>query len=571
MKKVYGLTSDEVEKRLLKYGKNTLPKKRFTVLQLIFRQLKGVFNVLLLLATIITFLLGEYTDGLFILLFIFIGTTLNVVQEYKSNAATEKLKSYLLRTITVFRDDKNQEVSLELIVPGDILKLESGDIVPADSIIIEETNLMVDETTFTGESVPVIKYATVNDKELTDDNRLLQGVVIIRGNATALVVNTGLKTKLAKISLAATSIQSENVMTKGIDKISKFILTTTVLTLIFIVIANLLIEGANADLIHLIVFAIALAVSVIPEALPLVITFSISRGSLEFAKNHVIVKRLSSIQDLGSVNLLCTDKTGTITENKLTYVDNYTFPESKYHPLVLARLAAIGLNERIPEPFDLATDESLTREQRKEVEKYKILKEEAFEPSMRSNGAIVERTDGLILHIRRGSPEYFFEQEIVKEEKVQEWLRKQEENGNRVIGVSYNDGEKIKFGGFVSFTDNLKSTTKETIRMAKRMNIAITIITGDALMVAEAIGRKAGLVINKDEVIDAKTFFLMPFHEQQERIGKIRVFARTTPEQKFELIQMLKEKYTVGYLGEGINDAPALKAANVSMVVSIGI
>lgn len=566
MNKIYGLSSIEAKKQLLKYGKNTLPKKHFSIFKLIFRQLEGIFNLLLLFATFITFLLGENTDAIFILIFIFLGTTLNVIQEYKSNAAAEKLKSYLLRTITVCRDGKDQEIPIDLIVPGDIVKLESGDIVPADINILEATNLMVDETTFTGESVPVAKYAIKDDK-INDDNRIFQGVVIVRGNATVEVVNTGLKTKLAGISLAATSIQTDSVLTKGIDRISKFILSTTAVTLVFIILANVLIEGENADLINLIVFAIALSVSVIPEALPLVITFSLSKGSLQFAKNNVLVKRLSSIQDLGSVNLLCTDKTGTITENKLAYVDSYAIPNSKFDPLVLARLAAIGLNERIPEPFDLATDKSISDDQREEVNKYKLIKEEAFEPELRSNGAIVERNDGVTLHVRRGSPEYFFEQGIINKEKVQGWLDKQEKKGHRVIGVSYNDGKETKFGGFVSFVDKLKSTTKETIKLARLMNIAITIITGDALIVASAVGKKAGLVTSDDEVMDAKTFFSMPANEQHQMVGKIRVFARTTPEQKLELIQMLKEQYTIGYLGEGINDAPALKAANVSMVV----
>ena len=454
------------------------------------------------------------------------------------------------------------------IVPGDILNLESGDIVPADAIVRRAHNLLVDETTFTGESIPVSKQAADSSmQEADDEHRLLQGVVIVRGNALALVTETGNKTRFAAIAKTASEVQAESELTKGIDRISTFILRTTIITLLFIILANVLIEGKSTDIPQLLIFAIALAVSVIPEALPLVLTFSLSRGALQLAKRDVIVKRLSSVQDLGSVNLLCTDKTGTITENRLVYQGNYLDPDSRFHPLLLARLAAHGLEERSPEPFDRAADEALAPEQRKELEAFRILQEEAFDPALRSNGAIVSLKDGLQLHIRRGSPEYFFDQGLVNRDRLGSWLAEEENHGRRVLGVSYDDGSGPRFAGFVSFVDNLKDTTIETIDLARELNVAITIITGDALKVAEAVGREAGLVSSSDEVIRAAEFLALPAQEQHKRIGKIRVFARTTPEQKLQLIAQLKEQYTVGFLGEGINDAPALKAAHVSMVV----
>ncbi len=524
--------------------------------------------MLLLAASAVTFALGEVIDGAFILFFVFLGTALNVYQEYKSNAAADKLKSYFVRSITVRRDGKDQEVPVVEIVPGDILNLESGDIVPADAIVRRAHNLLVDETTFTGESIPVSKQAADSSmQEADDEHRLLQGVVIVRGNALALVTATGNKTRFAAIAKTASEVQAESELTKGIDRISTFILRTTIITLLFIILANVLIEGKSTDIPQLLIFAIALAVSVIPEALPLVLTFSLSRGALQLAKRDVIVKRLSSVQDLGSVNLLCTDKTGTITENRLVYQGNYLDPDSRFHPLLLARLAAHGLEERSPEPFDRAADEALAPEQRKELEAFRILQEEAFDPALRSNGAIVSLKDGLQLHIRRGSPEYFFDQGLVNRDRLGSWLAEEENHGRRVLGVSYDDGSGPRFAGFVSFVDNLKDTTIETIDLARELNVAITIITGDALKVAEAVGREAGLVSSSDEVIRAAEFLALPAQEQHKRIGKIRVFARTTPEQKLQLIAQLKEQYTVGFLGEGINDAPALKAAHVSMVV----
>ncbi len=560
-----GLTVAEATKRKDTYGPNALPLPQYRFIKLLLRQFKGIFNILLIACAAITYALGEPIDALLISAFVLISVGLSLFQEYKSNSAAEKLKSYLVKTITVRRGSHDMEVAIEDLVPGDILKLESGDIVPADATIVETIGLQVDETAFTGESIPVTKIAST-DTNADNRSTLLQGVVIIRGNAYAEVTATGSNTRLAQIAKTASETQTSSELTRGIDRISTFILRATVLTLIFVVVANILIDGTGTDIPGLLIFAIALAVSVIPEALPLVMTFSLSRGALRLAKQSVIVKRLSSVQDLGSIEILCTDKTGTITENKLVYQGIYQVPNSPWHPLVLSRLTAHDLNERHPEPFDRASDIALTPEQRTQVESFTVVGEEAFDPQLRSNGSTVTQ-GSTTLHIRRGSPEYFFEQNLVAKSDMTGWLVSEEAKGHRILGVSYDDGSGPKFGGFVSFADTLKSTTKATIAAAKELDVRVVIITGDAHIVAEAIGFEAGLITSSDEVIEASTFFNLPSIEQHKRVEIIRVFARTTPEQKLALIELLKEHHTVGFLGEGINDAPALKAAHVSIVV----
>jgi Mg2+-importing ATPase len=403
----HGLTSGEVRARQQQFGKNELPQPKFRFVRLLARQFKSVFIVLLLLAAAVTYLLGEPFDASFILVFVFLGVALSLYQEYKSNATADKLRSYLIRTVTVRRDDADIEVPITELVPGDILKLESGEVIPADAIVRYTNGFQVDQTTFTGESIPVTKSAGTGAVS-KDESLLLQGTVVVRGLAYAEVTKTGAKTRLAEIAQVTSTIENVSEVTKGVDRISMFILRATTITLLFVVLANIFIDGTEADIPHLLIFAIALAVSVIPEALPLVMTFSLSHGALKLAKESVIVKRLSSVQDLGSIEVLCTDKTGTITENKLVYQNDYVIPSCQWHPLVLSRLTSHDLNEQHPEPFDQATDEALTPEQRKQVNSYVLEEEEPFDPALRSNGAKVRHVDGALLHIRRGSPEYFY-------------------------------------------------------------------------------------------------------------------------------------------------------------------
>jgi Mg2+-importing ATPase len=562
----HGLTKTEVLSRQKTYGRNELPQPKFRFFRLLARQFKSIFILLLIGASLVTFLLGEPFDASFILLFVFLGVALSFYQEYKSNTTADKLQSYLIKTITVRRENTDVEVLVSDLVPDDILKLEPGEIIPADATILFASSFQVDETTFTGESLPVTKVA-VEEAKSTNESELMQGTVVVRGFAYAKIVATGTHTRLAHIAHATSTIESVSEITKGVDRISTFILRLTFSTLFFVVLANVLIKGSEADIPHLLIFAIALAISVIPEALPLVMTFSLSHGALRLARHNVIVKRLASVQDLGSIELLCTDKTGTITENKLTYQNDYLIPNCPWHPLFLSRLTAHDLNEKHPEPFDQATNDALSKKQHEEIKKYTLVEEEPFDPSLRSNGALVEYLDGSRVHVRRGSPEYFIEQGLISKEEIEHWLIEEEKRGHRVLGVSYDTGEGIRFGGFISFADTLKNTTKKTLQQARELNVAVTIITGDSVVVAEAIGRQTGLVTHSEEVIEADKFFGLSSFEQKKIISDIRVFARTTPEQKLSLMMLLKEKFTVGFLGEGINDAAALKVANVSLVV----
>ncbi len=566
MNELPGLTSQEASLRLAEYGENRIPEKKYSLLLVIWNQLRGIFNLLLLAAAIITFVLSQYTDTIFIAFFLFFGVFLNVYQEHRAKIAAAKLKALLQPSIRVIRDGRIQEILSIHLVPGDLVVLECGDLVPADCLVVENSALFADETTFTGENYPVPKKSR-EEQGSEEESLLYQGTIITAGNGKGEVLKTGSSTRLAGLMKFSSAPKEQSLLNLGISKISSFILKASSLTLVGIILANMLIKGHEASFTDLLVFAIALSVSVIPEALPLVVTFSLSRGALEFAEKKVLVKRLSSIQDLGLVNLLCTDKTGTLTENSLHVVSVRPVAATSDELLMAGRFASTRLEVRYPEPFDVACDEALSPELRTYLSSSKLLEEEAFDPKLRSNGARWKTPEGTILHIRRGSPEAIASTGLNSSPADQDWIHLEEGRGHRVLALSRDVGNAPELAGYLSFSDRLKSTAAQTIQEAEGLNVLITIITGDSAAVAESVAREAGLVREASEVILAQDFFQLPLPERENRIGDIRVFARTTPEQKLELIHMLKKKYRVGYLGEGINDAPALRSAHVSMVV----
>jgi P-type Mg2+ transporter len=561
-----GLSSAEAREREVQYGKHVLPKQRFRMVRLLLRQCSGMFVLLLFAAAVVTFFLGEVFDAWFILFFVFLSVLLGWYQEYKTNAAIDVLTHSLVHIAKVRRDGAFVQLPVSELVPGDVVQLVQGDIVPADCVVRSCSECFVDETTFTGESVPVHKVAA--PVEQCEEATVLQGTVVVRGMVYAEVVATGVHTRLAGIARTAASIETKSTAVLDVERVGMFIVRATVVTLVCVVGANMLIDGGEASVPELLIFAIALAVSAIPEALPLVMTFSLSRAAVRLAKKDVVVKRLSAVQDVGSIEVLCTDKTGTITENALHYQNEYLIPECPWHPLVLSRLASSSAEARVPEPFDVATEAALTEDMHAQASAFTLQEEEPFDPALRSNGARVSHaSEGWHMHVRRGSPECFFEQGIVAREQVDAWLTQEEQMGRRVLGVSYDTSEGARFGGFVSFADVPKESTSQTLRDAAEMGVRVVVITGDSLIVAGAVGRAVGLVRDEQQVIEAHIFFTLSHEEQRARLASVCVFARTTPEQKAAIIMLLKERYTVGFLGEGINDAAALKAAHVSLVV----
>lgn len=578
-----GLSSGEVSQRLEKAGYNEISARQVRWWEILLRQFRSAFIYLLLVAAAIVLVIGEYVDAAVIIGFVLINAALGFYQEYKSERSLRALQQFIKPKCRVKRDSSWHTIDTRNLVPGDIIKLGTGDVVPADIRVLSTQNLVVNETVLTGESVPVPKSTDaipVQPQTIYESHNLcFSGTSVVGGEAVAVVVETGARTTMGTIARLTVETTKESEFSKGIGRFSRFILRMILVTLVFVFVANLLLKGGSVDLIELVVFSIALVVSVVPEALPVVTTVSLSRGALDLAKQDVVVKRLTAIEDIGSIEVLCTDKTGTLTENSLSVTE--VSPGADPRLLYYAALTVAETEEKT-EPFDIALLEAVSRLYRGERPPVERLAELPFDPKTRWNAVLVRSQEGHVIVVR-GAPE-----EILKvcpslsepeRDNLGSWFFSRGTEGERTIaiatrpappattGIVPGDIRDLDFRGAIAFTDPIKPSTFPAVEKAKELGVAIKIITGDSPEVAGAVGVQIGLLRDPTRVIRGSALMAMAPAEREQAILDYAVFARITPEQKYEIIQTLQRTRTVGFLGEGINDAPALKLAGVSLVV----
>ncbi len=565
-----GLTAHEASERLVKYGPNVVVVQKTTWFGVFLRQLKSPFFFLLFAAVVITFLLNEKIDSVLILVFIAINVILGFLQEYRSEQAVSLLRKFISHKEKVVRGGELQTIDATDLVPGDIIILDPGSIVPADIRLLESESLTLDEEVLTGESIHVQKYANYKDFGL-----LFSGTTVLSGQGTGVVFATGADTEFGNIAKLTTLAPKVSTFEKDLAKFSKYILRLVVGTLLVLMIINSLLKKGEQSLSELMLFSVALAVSVIPEALPVVTTFSLSQGSLKLARKKVVVKRLSSIEDLGGVEVLCTDKTGTLTQNNLEVKDMLTKDREKL--LLFGNLASEALRT---DSFDSALWSAL--KSKNDYSGFQQISFLPFDPFRKRTASLVKKDNKNYL-ISRGAPE-----EILKiskkisslhHQEVVKWLKQKGLTGHRVLAVAYKpvkstnakqisrNEKNMQFLGLIAFSDPLKSTAFDAVTQANQLGVQIKILTGDSLEVASAVAMQVGIISDLSKAMLGQDFEKLDSLGQHKAVNEIHVFARVTPEQKYKIIQLLEEKYEVGFLGEGINDAPALKTANVSLVV----
>lgn len=561
-----GLTPAEASERLKQFGRNELASAHLRVWRIIFRQFRSSFVLLLLAAGLVSYVLGEKLDGIIIYGFVVFNAIISFFQEYRSEQMVSLLKQYMKPTSRVRRGGKVLTIDRVEIVPGDMVLLEAGDMIPADLRFSEVENVVVDESALTGESVTVSKSVEASKEQVHEPYRAgnigFFGTVVLNGRAEGVVLATGGHTVIGDVAALATSIKRQSGFAKEINRFSRFVLYVILLTLAALFLVQWL-TGAAVSVSQLLVFSIALAVSVVPEALPVVTTFSLSHGALRLARKKVVVKRLSSIEDLGGVEVLCTDKTGTLTENRLEVKEVFGKDEK-------AVLFYAGVAARSKDAFDVAVG----------AQKADVLFDIPFDPERRRNSVLVAGASGNEL-IVRGAPESVLSAVALSSAErveVERWIKTQGQNGARTLAIakktmaatSYEASEETRglvFVGVIAFVDPIKPSTKTAILDAERLGLKIKVITGDSLEVAGAVAYQIGLIDRPEAVVTGTMLNAMSRQEKQTAVEMQNVFARVSPRQKYEIIQLLQTKYRVGFLGEGINDAPALKAADVGLVV----
>jgi Mg2+-importing ATPase len=575
-----GLAEEEARERQKIYGLNEIKERETSALEIFLRQLKSSFFFILLLAGVLSFLIGEKIDSFLILFFAFLNVILGFVQEFRASRALSLLKSYFPPDVNVMREGKEKIIDKKFLVPGEIVLLQTGDIVPADLRIIEAMNLLVDESILTGESEPVAKTQEKLEKEGREifeaKNILFSGTSIVSGRAKGIVIATGKETEFGKLGKMMVKIEKPSRYQKEIMDFSKVIARFVILTIALIFFVNLLIKkGGNP--IDFLIFCLALLVGIVPEALPVVVGISLANGALRLAKRNVLVKKLEAIEGLGNIEVLCTDKTGTITENRQILTDIFSVNQEQC--LKFAFFASSLLEKEVEvvrNPFDLAIYEKI-KEEKKVFESGKLIYEIPFSPQRMRNSVLVE-VGGKRFLISRGAPEKILELTQGEEkEKILQLVQEKGKEGKRSLALAFkefqgdsfseSDEKEMEFLGILFFVDPLKKDAKKTLHLATKLGVQIKIITGDAKEVAGQIAKEVGLIKSEEEVILGKELEGLSEKEFDEACERYFVFARILPEMKLKIIQSLQKKYEVGFVGEGINDVLALKEANVAIVV----
>ena len=580
-----GLTEAAALSSLSARGANRIPRQKLSGLKILWRQLASPMTYVLAAAFMISLVVSDTSSAITIFVFLLLNAVLSFTQEYRSEHIVQKLQKFITPTALVKRAGVWKKISRDEVAIGDMIAVKAGDAFPADVRLVKAENLLVDESILTGESAPSAKdektLAKAPGAPSDAANIGFTGTIVVSGEAEAVVIGVGGQTVFGRIAAESSETKRPSIFEQNIASFSKFLVWLTVIVLSAVYVANLIIKGAAESPVDLLLFSLAVAVSVIPEALPAVITITFSKGAMILAKKKVVVKRLSAIEDLGHIEVLCTDKTGTITENKLT-IGRVACGNA--NACLLSALHSSDLpqgKKQIVSSFDSAIWHFASNELHGEAKKAVRLDQLPFDPVRRRNATIVER-DGKTILTLKGAPEDILDLCHVTgaaREAAEAEFKAMGQEGMRVLAVAEREvAKKEEYGsadedgavfmGLIGFIDPLKSTAKAAIELAEKLHVRVKIITGDSAEVAGAVGVKVGIIATAADVMTGAELAKLDDHAFAAAVEAKDVFARVTPEIKYRIVNALEKKFATGFLGEGVNDAPALKAANVAIVVA---
>ena len=608
-----GLTTEEAERRLEIYGSNEIAKKgkRSAPLEFL-SHFRSPLTIILIIAAIVSGFLGDPLDAIIILSIVLVSVSLDFTQEYRAGRAADALRRRVATMATTFRNDTKHDIEVSELVPGDVILLSAGDIVPADARIISAKDFYVDQSALTGESFPVEKttepvYSTNVTDSVKWNNYLFMGTSVTNGTATAVIARTGSSTQYGEIARKSAERKPETEFEGGLRRFGYLIMQVTFILVIAVFFINALFKR---DILNSLLFSVALAVGLTPGLLPVILSINLARGAAAMSKKGVIVKRLAAIPNFGSMDVLCSDKTGTLTENRVTVILHVDIEGKDSEKVFLYSL----LNSRYQTGLRSPLDEAILKHEEVNTDHYQRIDEIPFDFIRKRLSIAVSENQGTLL-ITKGAPEeivkvvshYEFDGGIYDltsdaRRKIEREYRDLSSQGFRVLGVSYRKAESkstysvadensMVFLGFIAFTDPVKETAGESLELLRQAGVKLKILTGDSEIVAGKICQQLGFQVYQyrrgrkyDERVGSitRTIEVEPINIMQSSeienmdddalarvVERADIFTRINPAQKNRILNALKANgHVVGYLGDGINDTPSMKVADVSISVT---
>lgn len=579
-----GLDSLEAQEKQKIFGKNEITThERISAFSLFISQFPTFINGILIIASILSFVIGNTLDGTLILIILFLNALFGFAQEYRAEKSLDKLKTYVKSVVRVIRDGKIIELDAVDLVPGDIVIVSEGDRIPADGKIVSHKFLEIDESILTGESLSVIK--NLNDP-------IFSGTLVTKGSSRFIAEKIGKDTRFGQIAQTLSSVAPDKTpLQKRLDGLAR-ILSIIILTIAAFIIPIGIFQGK--EFMPLLLIAVSISIAAIPEGLPAVVTIALAIGTTKMAKRKAIVRRMQSVESLGAVQIIITDKTGTLTQNTMRVKKFWTLKKEYLTALlrgcVLGNTASI-IEKKEKNSFDLIgdkTDAALllwaqeTAGGLEEIKKEgKILEEYSFDPQ---TSTITTIWQNRIKHIFvRGAPEVVLDKSRLSQaekEKINKIYEEYAKEGYRVIGfgtrVSHHQGDierkdaekDLTFLGVVGIYDPPRAEAKKAVEEARKAGIQTIMVTGDNILTASALAREIGLLEKGEDIATGEEIDKLEDSELEKIILKTRIFARTKPEDKLRLVTVLKKMgYVVGVTGDGVNDALALKRADVGLAM----
>jgi H+-transporting ATPase len=553
-----GLSSSDAEQRLQQYGYNEIPEKKASPILRFLRYFWGPIPWMIEAAVALSAIVGHWEDFWIIMALLLMNAVVGFWQENKADNAIELLKQKLALNARVRRDGKWREIPARELVPGDVVRVRLGDIVPADMSLTDGDYLLVDQSTLTGESLPV-------EKHLKDVG--YAGSIIKQGEMNGLVTETGLNSYFGKTAKLVEEAETRSHFQKAVIKIGDYLIALAValVTVIFTVALF-----RHESLLETLRFALVLTVAAVPVALPAVLTVTMAVGATALAKKEAIVSKLVAIEEMAGMDVLCSDKTGTITKNDLTVAEVTPFEGFTENDVMM--LGDLGSREEDQDPIDSALIAKAKNIQgiADSLSGYKIIAFKPFDPVSKRTEATVEDLHGKRFKVAKGAPQIILEL-VGDKEAIRANVEKRVEalasKGYRTLGVARTDAKgNWQYAGLVPLSDPPREDSADTIKTAQSMGVDVKMVTGDHVAIAREISQQVNL---GTDIVSASAFLDKPDREAERIVENADGFAQVFPEHKYHIVELLQAKgHIVGMTGDGVNDAPALKKADAGIAVA---